>query len=97
GVNSVLIAVLLSCLNLVLAYRILKKIRIEASYIPWLIWGFFFGTSYWFVLLSSHFVYEFAEVVAVTCLLLLTNEVLGKRRGVLLGVYLGLSFLSRQF
>lgn len=96
-VNSILIAVLLSCLNLVLFYRILKKTNLAETYIPWLTWGFFFGTSYWFVLLSSRFVYEFAQIVSVTGILLLLNELFGKKRGILLGIFLGISFLSRQF
>jgi len=56
AVNSVLICVLLSCLNIYLLYGILKRLEITGSTIPWLIYGFFFGTSYWYVLFSSHHV-----------------------------------------
>lgn len=96
-VNSVLIAVLISCLNIYLLYKILIKIGVKDSQISWLIYGFFFGTSYWYVLLSSHHVYGFAEVVSVMGLLLLFNELFGKSRPGILGIFLGLSFLSRQF
>lgn len=96
-VNSVLIAVLLSCLNILLLYCIFKKLDISDQYLPWLIYGFIFGTGYWFVLLSSHHVYGFAEIVSVTGLLLLFNELFGKKRALLMGLYLGIAFLSRQF
>lgn len=97
GVNCLLIAVLLSCLNIFLIYSILKRLKIDSQYIPWLIYGFVFGSSYWFVILSAHSVYGFAEVVSVTGILLLLNELFGKSRGVLMGIFLSISFLSRQF
>ena len=96
-VNSVLIAVILSCLNIFLLYSLFIKLRIQDTRIPWLIYAFFFGTSYWFVLLSSHHVYGFAEVVSVTSILLLLNELFGKKRSLLMGLFLGIAFLSRQF
>lgn len=95
-VNSVLIAVLLTCLSIYLIYRIFRKIGIQTRYVPWLIYGFIFGTSYWFVLVSSHHVYGFAEVVSVTALLLLLNELFGKKRALLLGLFMSIAFLSRQ-
>lgn len=96
-INCTLIAVLLSCLNIFLFYKILKKIKADNADIPWLIYGFFFGTCYWFVLFTSHHVYGFAEVVSVTGLFLLLNELLGKQRAILMGLFVGVSFLSRQF
>lgn len=96
-VNSILIAVLLTCLNLVLLNKILKRLHIEERLIPWLMYAFFFGTSYWYILLSAYFVYGFAEVLSVTGILLLVNELLGKKRGGIMGLYLGIAFLSRQF
>lgn len=96
-VNSVLIAVLLGCLSIFLLYLILKNLKIQANLIPWLICGFIFGTGYWFTLLTSHHVYGFAEVVSVTAILLFLNELLGKQRAVLMGIFLGGAFLSRQF
>lgn len=96
GVNSVLICVLLSCLNIYLLHTILRRIDINTNSIYFLIYGFIFGTSYWYVLLSSHHVYGFAQIVSVTCTLLLLYELTGKKRIYLLAIYLGLSFLSRQ-
>ncbi len=96
-INCVLIAVILSCLNIFLLYTLFHKLRIKEANIPWLIYGFIFGTSYWFVLVTSHHVYGFAEIVSVTCILLFLNELLGKKRSLLMGLFLGIAFLSRQF
>lgn len=96
-VNSVLIAVLLSCLNMFLLYSLFNKLKIKEHLIPWLIYGFIFGTGYWYVLLTSHHVYGFAEVVSVTAILFFLNELFGKKRSLLLGLFLGIAFLSRQF
>lgn len=95
--NSILIAVLLTCLNIFLTYKIFQKLKIKDIYIPWLIYGFFFGTGYWYVLLSAHHVYGFAEVVSVTGILLLLNDLFGEKRAILMGIFLGMAFLSRQF
>lgn len=97
GVNCTLIAVLLSCINLLLLYKVLTKIDADPVDIPWLIFSFFFGSCYWYVLLTSHHVYGFAEVVSVTGILLLLNELFGRKRAVLMGLFIGMSFLSRQF
>jgi len=96
-VNSVLICVLLSCLNIFLLYSILKKLNIDKKLIPWLMYAFFFGTCYWSVMLTASHVYGFAEIVSETGILLLLNELFGKRRAFLMGLFLGMSFLSRQF
>lgn len=96
-VNCVLIAVLMSCLNICLLSSILGKLKIKEALIPWLIAGFIFGTGYWFVLVTSHHVYGFAEVVSVTGILLFLNELLGKKRALLMGLFLGIAILSRQF
>lgn len=96
-VNCVLIALLLSCLNILLLSSILHRLKIKENLMPWLIGGFIFGTSYWYVLLTSHHVYGFAEVVSVTGILLFLNELLGEKRAVWIGVFLGIAFLSRQF
>lgn len=96
-INCVLIAVLLSCLNILLLSSLFNKLDIKENLIPWLICGFIFGTGYWFVLLTSHHVYGFAEVVSVTAVLLFLNEMIGKKRSMLMGLFLGIAFLSRQF
>lgn len=96
GINSVLICLLLSCLNIFLICNIFKKLQLDSKTIGWLIYGFIFGTAYWFILLSSHHVYGFAQVVAVTGVLLMLNELFGRGRSILIGLFLGFAFLSRQ-
>jgi hypothetical protein len=95
-VNSVLICVLLGFLNIFLLYSILKKLSVGNENIPWLMYAFFFGTCYWSVMLTASHVYGFAEIVSETGILLLLNELFGKKRAFLLGLFLGMSFLSRQ-
>lgn len=96
-VNTVLIVLVMSCLNLFLVHRILGKLKIDQQYYPWLIIGFFFGTGYWFALFTSHHVYSFAHIISCTFQLLLINELLGKKRWLLAGIFIGCSFLTRQF
>ena len=96
-VNPILIAVLLTCLNIYLLYSIFNKLKIKEWLIPWLIYGFIFGTGYWFVLLTSHHMYGFAQVVSLTLVFLFLNELFGRNRAGLLGLFLGISFLCRQF
>jgi hypothetical protein len=56
-----------------------------------------FGTGYWFALFTSHHVYAFAHITSFLFQLLLINELLGRRRWWLVGLYIGCSFLTRQF
>jgi hypothetical protein len=58
--------------------------------------GVFFGTGYWFAILTSHHVYAFAHITAFLFQLLLIHELLEKRRWWLVGIYIGCAFLSRQ-
>ncbi len=96
-VNTVFVVLLMSCLNLYLLYRLLVKLHTAKEYIPWLVIAFFFGTGYWFALFTSHHVYSFAHITSCTLQLLLINELLGKKRWWLAGIYIGCSFLTRQF
>lgn len=97
AVNTVVVALILTCLNFFLFHRILTRLNVEQKYFPWLIAAFFFGTGYWFALFTSHAVYSFAHITSVTCQFLLINELLGKKRWWLAGIYIGCSFLTRQF
>lgn len=96
-VNTVLIALLFSCLNIFIFYKILIRLKVDQSVFPWLITGTFFGTGYWFVLFTSHHVYSFAHLVSFSLQLLVINEILGKRRWAIVGLLIGCSFLTRQF
>lgn len=93
--KPVLISIALSVLNVIILMRILKKLGIDSKTIYWLVAAFFLGTAYWSAAYLSYIVWLFAQVVAVTCMFLAINEALGKGRGVLTGLYLGMAFLSR--
>ena len=95
-INSVAITVVLTCLNFFLVESILRKLGIAGKSRSWLILAFFFGSPYWYVLITSHHVYGFAQMVAVTLMLLLLKEFFSSQRVVWMGLFIGLSFLSRQ-
>lgn len=97
NVNTVAIATLMACGSLYLFYRIFTKLQVQQQYIPWLLLGFFFGTGYWYALFTSHHVYAFAHVTSCLFQLLIINELLGKRRWWLVGLFIGCTFLTRQF
>lgn len=96
-VNTVAVATMISCFCLYLIYKIFSKIQIEQEYIPWLVLAVFFGTGFWFALFTTHHVYAFAHIVSFLFQLLTINEILGKRRWWLVGIFIGCSFLTRQF
>jgi len=96
-VNTVAIATAMSCVCLYLIYTILSKLKVDQEYFPWIIAGIFFGTGFWYALFTSHHVYAFAHITAFLFQLLTINELLGKRRWWLVGLFIGCAFLTRQF
>ncbi|MBU0975174.1 MAG: glycosyl transferase family 39 [Patescibacteria group bacterium] len=92
----IFVALFLTLINAIMLRRILKKLKVENKYIPWLNLAFFLGTGYWYVLQSSSGVWFFAHIVAITCIFFAIDEALGKGRGLLIGLFLGEAFLSRQ-
>lgn len=96
-VNTIFIALLCSCANLYLLYKIFLRLEISNAVKSLLIPAFFFGTGYWYVLVTSHHVYQFAHIIATTLTLLCIYEMLGKQRWWVVGIYIGCSFLTRQF
>jgi 4-amino-4-deoxy-L-arabinose transferase-like glycosyltransferase len=96
-VNTVAIALAISCLNFFLLYKICIRLKVEQKYISFILVAFFFGSPYWYALFTSHQVYAFAHITSCSLQLLAISELLGKRRWWLVGVYIGCSFLSRQF
>jgi 4-amino-4-deoxy-L-arabinose transferase-like glycosyltransferase len=96
-VNTVAIATIMACISLYLIYKILLRLQIIQEYFNWLVLAVIFGTGYWFALFTSHHVYAFAHITSFLFQLLIINEILGKRRWWLVGVYIGCSFLTRQF
>lgn len=97
NVNTVAIAAVMACGSLYLLFRIFQRLGIEQKYFIWLFAGFFFGTGYWLALFNSHHSYSFAHITSCLLQLLIINEALGKRRWALMGVFIGCSFLTRQF
>jgi 4-amino-4-deoxy-L-arabinose transferase-like glycosyltransferase len=96
-VNTVAIATAMSCVCLYLIYNILLKLKVDKEYFPWIIAAVFFGTGYWYALFTSHHVYAFAHITSFLFQLLAINEILGKRRWWLVGIFIGCTFLTRQF
>ena len=94
--KPVLIALILTLLNIYSLIQILKKIDTQYKYVLWLTTAFFLGTGYWSILRGSMGVWGFAQVVATTALFLALNEALGQGRGVIVGMFLGAAILSRQ-
>ena len=62
----------------------------------WLLGAFVGGTAYLYCVRESGMVWFFAHVCATATLLCALTEALGKARGWLVGVLVGLTFLSRQ-
>jgi 4-amino-4-deoxy-L-arabinose transferase-like glycosyltransferase len=96
-VNTVAVATAMSCVCLYLLYNIFIKLKIDKELIPWLILAVFFGTGFWFALFTTHHVYAFAHITSFLFQLLIISEILSKRRWWLIGIFVGCTFLSRQF
>jgi 4-amino-4-deoxy-L-arabinose transferase-like glycosyltransferase len=96
-VNTVAIATAMACICLYLLHNILSKLKISQEYIPWLIAATVFGTGFWFALFTTHHVYAFAHITSFLFQLLAINEILGKRRWWFVGIFIGCTFLTRQF
>lgn len=96
-VNTVAIATVMACFSLYLIYTILTRLEILQEHFNWLILAVFFGTGYWFAIFTSHHVYAFAHITSFLFQLLIINELLSRRRWWLIGVYIGCTFLTRQF
>lgn len=91
-----LIGVALTIVNVFTLNRILKRLKVEPETIPWLLAAFFLGTGYWLCIRETCSVWYFAHMVALTCLLLAIDSMIGMRRCLLSGAFLGMAFLSRQ-
>lgn len=94
--NTVLIALLLSALNIALLLLICREWQIESNTTLWASAGFILGSAYWQAIFQSGGVWNFSHVVSVACGLMAIY--LAKRTGIgwFAGVFIGLSFLTRQ-
>ncbi|MEW6536454.1 MAG: glycosyl transferase family 39 [Candidatus Auribacterota bacterium] len=93
--STQIITMLISVLNVYLFVRLFRRLcgRIDTI---WLTLAFFAGTGYWCCMIWSDGVWYFAHIVAVMALFLLLNELFGKARGYLAGIFFCMAFLSRQ-
>jgi len=92
----IVIGALLSVIGVITMRSLLDKLSQGKDLLPWAVAALFLGTGYWMCLVRSSGVWFFAHIVAVTALLLAINEALGRGRGILVGLLLGMAFLSRQ-
>jgi hypothetical protein len=86
----------LTLLNVLVLTRLLQKLAVESRVIPWILAAFFLGSAYWAEVRGSVNGSSFSHIVAVSGILLALNEAFGKGRGILIGFFLGMAFLSRQ-
>jgi hypothetical protein len=90
------VSLALTAIGVVAFTQLLKVLAVESRFIPWIVAAFFLGSPYWGVVRGSAIGSYFSHVVAVTGTLLALNEAFGRGRGMLVGLFIGLSFLSRQ-
>ncbi|MBX2955407.1 MAG: glycosyltransferase family 39 protein [Cyclobacteriaceae bacterium] len=95
-VNTILISLFISCLSMYLFYRLLLQHMGDSSGKIWVFMAFFFGSGYWWVVLTSDFINGFAHVVCICLLLLLLIELQDKKRPLLIGLLFAFAFLTRQ-
>lgn len=94
--NGPLLASLLTLVDIIVAYRLLKRLGLTLADRVWLLLAFFLGTGYWYIVVSSARVWFWAQAVSITCLLLAVAEAWGRGRGRWVGLALAGAFLSRQ-
>lgn len=94
--KPVVLAFLFLCLNYFFLFQIFKEKRKNSAESHWWAAALCFGTGLWFVVRDSWAVYGFSHVVAYTCLSAAVWAWTFKRNWALVGLLLGLAFLSRQ-
>ncbi len=94
--NGPILALVLTLLNVVVGYRLARRLGLSPRERVWWLVAMFLGTGYWLAIISSTGVWYFAHVVAFTALLLAVAEAWGKGRGHWVGLAFAAAFLSRQ-
>ncbi len=85
---------LFTLLNIWLFAKVLLRVGVSGERRNWSLLLFFGGTVYlWQAVLGD--AYHFAHILTTTCLLAAIWEALGKRRPILIGLYLGLAGMTR--
>ena len=95
AVNQALIVAIMGAANVALMYHVLQKIECQKKVGVWLTVLFAFGTVH-FHAVTWATTWFFMHVTGVFFLLLAINEVLGKNRGIFVGLLLGAAVLSRN-
>jgi hypothetical protein len=90
------VAALLALLAGAALWRLFTRLDVPPRERSWLAAAFLMGTGFWACVLWSSGVWFFAHVVATTFLILAVTEALGRGRAVLVGLFAGCAFLSRQ-
>jgi hypothetical protein len=93
--DEVVLAYPATAANILLMLLLLKRIGIAREMRQWLMVLFFCGTIYFSVFANGRS-WLLAHIIAITFLLLAINEVLSRRRVPLIGLWLGLAFLTRS-
>lgn len=99
GITNVKVSLIAFIIGLISCYtlhKIMIQLEINFTLSFWILAAFMLGTAYWQTLRHSDGVWMFAQIVSVCCIFLSISESLGKGRGTLAGLFLGLAFLSRQ-
>ena len=94
--NTTVIGLALSVLSAMVLLSLLRRRGLSGIDALWLTLAFLFGTAYWFCQIKANEVYFLAHIVAVLCALTALWEFFGPRRLWLVGLLVGLAFLSRQ-
>ena len=94
--NTTIIAAICIALSALALNAALTKLSVRAQTRAWTTLGYLFGTGVWHIALESRNVWHFAHAVALLGTAACLNEALGKRRGLLLGIYAATAILSRQ-
>ena len=63
NVNTIFISLLLTCLSMYLLYQLLQKSMGDSAGKLWVFLAFFFGSGYWWVVLTSDYINGFNHVV----------------------------------
>jgi len=95
-VNSILVSLLFACFSLYLMYALLTKLMADSPGKKWVFVSFFFGSGYWWVVLTSDHINGFAHVICTCLLIMLLIEILGRQRPLVIGLLWSFAFLTRQ-
>jgi 4-amino-4-deoxy-L-arabinose transferase-like glycosyltransferase len=96
GINTIFISLLITGLNMFLLHKLLNKVLANSDGKLWVFLAFFFGSGYWWVVLTSDYINGFAHVVCTCLLLLILLELQFNKRPIILGLLWALAFLTRQ-